>query len=180
MQTPPGCRPPWMEAPPLDADPCWMQTPPWMQAPVDVDPWMQNPGSCDLWCMLGSVPSPPVNRMTHWCKTLPCPKRCLRAVTRKRPVGCVPPACRIVYFSSYQMSALVDILKWISLNRFPVLPTKMSLAVRVGLGGGFCTVKSHVGRGGSLYGEVQCIMCNGHMGPPVNRQTGTTENITFP
>ena len=34
---------------------------------------------------------------------------------------------------------------------------------------------------GSLCGEVQCIMGNGQMGPPppVNRQTHTTENITF-
>ena len=59
------------------------------------------------------------------------------------------------------------------------LDHQLSLAVRVGLGvGDSCTMKSHVG--GSLYGEVQCVMCNGHMGPPVNRQTHTTENITFP
>ena len=32
----------------------------------------------------------------------------------------------------------------------------------------------------SLYGEVQCIMGNGHMGLLVNRQADTTENITFP
>ena len=30
-----------------------------------------------------------------------------------------------------------------------------------------------------LYGEVQCIIGNGHMGPAVNRLTVTSENITF-
>ena len=48
-------------------------------------------------------------------------------------------------------------------------------------GGGHCTVKSNLnkfghfqGWGVSLYSEVQCIMGNGHMGPPshpVDRQT---------
>ena len=34
---------------------------------------------------------------------------------------------------------------------------------------------------GCLYSEVKCIMGNGHMvPPPVDRQTGTTKNITFP
>ena len=43
-----------------------------------------------------------------------------------------------------------------------------------GFGGG-------VGLGeGSLCCEVQCIMGNGNMGPPVNRMTDMTENITFP
>ena len=32
---------------------------------------------------------------------------------------------------------------------------------------------------GRLYSEVQCIMGNGHIGPPCG-QTQTTENITFP
>ena len=37
------------------------------------------------------------------------------------------------------------------------------------------------GREGALYSEVQCIMVNGHMGTfCVNRQTDTSENITFP
>ena len=39
-----------------------------------------------------------------------------------------------------------------------------------------------VGVGGSLFGEVQCIMGNGQVGPtpPVlNRMTNTTKNITF-
>ena len=43
-------------------------------------------------------------------------------------------------------------------------------------------VRSHV-QGGSLYGELQCITGNGHMGTDVpSRQTHThtTENITFP
>ena len=31
---------------------------------------------------IGQTPSPPVNRMTHRCKTLPCPRLRLRAVTR--------------------------------------------------------------------------------------------------
>ena len=35
--------------------------------------------------------------------------------------------------------------------------------------------------GGSLYGQVQCIMGNGHMGPPPpNRMIDMIENITFP
>ena len=34
---------------------------------------------------------------------------------------------------------------------------------------------------GCLYSEVKCIMGNGHMvPPPVDRQTDTTKNITFP
>ena len=36
------------------------------------------------------------------------------------------------------------------------------------------------GRVGESYDEVQCIMSNGHMGPPVNKQTDMSENITFP
>ena len=32
---------------------------------------------------------------------------------------------------------------------------------------------------GSLYGEVQCNMANGHIGTPCE-ETDTTENITFP
>ena len=36
-------------------------------------------------------------------------------------------------------------------------------------------------RGKSLYGEVQGIVSNGHMGhPPVDKHTDTTENTTFP
>ena len=31
-----------------------------------------------------------------------------------------------------------------------------------------------------MYGEFQCIMGNGHMGPPLNKMTHTIENITFP
>ena len=31
-----------------------------------------------------------------------------------------------------------------------------------------------------LYGVLQCIMGNGHMGSPLNRMTATAENITFP
>ena len=34
--------------------------------------------------------------------------------------------------------------------------------------------------GGSMYGEVQCIMVLVITHIPVNRQTHTTENITFP
>ena len=33
---------------------------------------------------------------------------------------------------------------------------------------------------GSLYDEVQGIICNGHMGSHPCGQTNTTENITFP
>ena len=33
--------------------------------------------------------------------------------------------------------------------------------------------------GGSLYGDVHCIMGNGNMGCPLNRQTHTTENINL-
>ena len=50
-----------------DRDPTPRQRPPWTEIPV--------PGQ-----------SPPVNRMTHRCKTLPCPKLRLRAV---RKVGTV-------------------------------------------------------------------------------------------
>ena len=34
----------------------------------------------------------------------------------------------------------------------------------------------------ALYGQFQCIMCNGHMETPLplNRQIDTSENITFP
>ena len=41
-------------------------------------------------------------------------------------------------------------------------------------------------RGRALYGDVQCIIGNGHMDHPLasslqnERQTDTTENITFP
>ena len=35
-------------------------------------------------------------------------------------------------------------------------------------------------RGGALCSEVQCIMGNGIMMTPINRQTDMTENITFP
>ena len=31
-----------------------------------------------------------------------------------------------------------------------------------------------------VYSKFQCIMGNGHMGPPVDRHTHTGENITFP
>ena len=34
--------------------------------------------------------------------------------------------------------------------------------------------------GGFLYSEYQCIIGDSHIAPPVNRQTHTTENITFP
>ena len=55
----------------------------------------------------------------------------------------------------------------------------------LGRGAGF------TGLGGrDLYSKIQClegvwepvqwVMGNGHMAPPVNRQTDTTENITFP
>ena len=33
---------------------------------------------------------------------------------------------------------------------------------------------------GSLYGEIQCIMSNGLLGPLVDRHRDPTENITFP
>ena len=39
-----------------------------------------------------------------------------------------------------------------------------------------------MGREGSLYNEVQCIMGNGHKGAPtptVNSEMDTTQNITF-
>ena len=35
-------------------------------------------------------------------------------------------------------------------------------------------------RDGGLYSEVECIMGNGHMVTPVDRQTHIRENITFP
>ena len=73
-----------------------------------------------------------------------------------------------------------------------------SLGHQMSLEGGLCTVRFHVWRwvcvqwglvseqagaseGGFLYSEVQCIMVNGHMGPPPLpfEETDTTENITF-
>ena len=48
--------------------------------------------------------------------------------------------------------------------------------------GGQCTLRFHV-QGGSLFGEVQCIMGNGRITPPPSCTewlTDTTENITFP
>ena len=43
-----------------------------------------------------------------------------------------------------------------------------------------CPDWSGMGGGGSLYGEVQWIMNNGHMGNPLNRMTDITEDTTFP
>ena len=37
-----------------------------------------------------------------------------------------------------------------------------------------------MGGTGGLYGVVQCIMGNDHMGSPLYRQMHMTENITFP
>ena len=56
---------------------------------------------------------------------------------------------------------------------------QMSLAVGLGPGGPRGTGEAGAGR---LYSEVQCIMGNGYMGtlPSVDRQTHTSENITFP
>ena len=48
---------------------------------------------------------------------------------------------------------------------------------------GGAAAKAGTGGKGSLYGEVQCIMANGYMGPPRGQNewlTDTTENITFP
>ena len=44
-------------------------------------------------------------------------------------------------------------------------------------------VQEGVGGGGSLYGEVQCIIRNGHMATHhmwIDKETDTTENINFP
>ena len=57
-----------------------------------------------------------------------------------------------------------------------------------GMGLGLVGHVSDVQRGGPwlgpgiLYSEALCIMSNCHMGPhpPMNRQTDTSENITFP
>ena len=57
-----------------------------------------------------------------------------------------------------------------------------------GEGAGPCTEEDHSPvkreqgpvRGGRLYSEVQCIMGNGHMGPPIPLLTDMTLNITFP
>ena len=82
------------------------------------------------------------------------------------------------YFNSHQMSALVrgEGLQVNSLQSWsPDVITRMG-------GDGVSTVRSHVQGVGALYSEVQCIMGNGHMGhlPGQNdRQTDTTENITF-
>ena len=61
----------------------------------------------------------------------------------------------------------------------------MSGRVPVEEGAGPCTVRSklnkfeHIWVRGSMYGEVQCIMGNSHIGSaPLNRQTHSTGNIT--
>ena len=60
------------------------------------------------------------------------------------------------------------------------LPTVgASVATRCQYWGGALLVGGQ-GQQWSLAGEVQCIIGNGHMGPPPNIMTNTTENITFP
>ena len=50
-------------------------------------------------------------------------------------------------------------------------------------GGGPSTMRSKLNKfehvWGSVYSDVQCIMGNGHMGPPSGGQTYTAENISF-
>ena len=106
-----------------------------------------------------------------------------RGIANKIPGRCVPPLAKRTFFSSNQMSALVGgFLKWTSLNGSPVLTVicqhwwgKGALYSGIPcLEGDFpWAVRSHV-RGGwagpraegrSMYGEMQCIMCNAHMGP---------------
>ena len=44
---------------------------------------------------------------------------------RPIPVGCLPPACtNCACFNSHQMSALVGVLKWTSLNRSPLIVSR--------------------------------------------------------
>ena len=67
----------------------------------------------------------------------------------------------------------VDGLKWTSLKRILVLATRYHQC-GWGWDQGHPCWKEWVGcRGESLYSEVQCIMVNDYMGPPLDRQTDT-------
>ena len=103
-------------------------------------------------------------------------------------IACLPTVHASV---CHQMSVLVMemcSLKWTSLNRFPVMATKVSLVgeegraeeshvwcLRVGTGEGLMSyVQGGQGWGGILYSEVQCIMGNGHKGSPHGQNDGQT------
>ena len=70
------------------------------------------------------------------------------------------PLAHKMCFSSYQMSVpMLGILKWTSLNRYPVMVTSRGSGMELGPWRP-CTVRSHFQIGG-----VQCIIGNGHTGP---------------
>ena len=70
-------------------------------------------------------------------------------------VGCEPPAC--------QPYVIQDP---------PDVSTRVSLYEESQGFGSLCNKFDYVW-GSSLYGDVQCVMGNGHMGPLVNRQRNT-------
>ena len=79
------------------------------------------------------------------------------------------------------------------MNRSPVLATKCH---RFWGGGNPCTVVSHIQKewvgprsmysevpfrsGGSMYGEIQCIMGDSHVGPPCGQNDGEMQLKTLP
>ena len=118
-------------------------------------PWMQILWSCDLWCMLGSHPPPPP--WTEWLtgvKTLLCPKLRLQVV------------------KNASMATTCTVRGGPRVKKFEQVFSdghKMSQA------------RGPVSGVGTLYSEIQCIMSNGHMGPPpLNRMTDTCDNNTYP
>ena len=106
--------------------------------------------------------------------------------TRNIPAGCLPPA-RPLWIASHQVSARVggggyrSCIRfsreqvWTGIQSRPQDVTSKGGTLHRGWGRGRTPF-----RGGPLQSEVQCIVGNGHMGPPlVNRQTNVTENITL-
>ena len=118
----------------------------------------------------GCVPGPmgvpaqalPPWGQTHMCKNITFTNFVCRQQQESISVGCQLPACQ----------------QW-------TIHAGKARYLHLGVGGGPQEEErvpfEHV-RGRSMYGEVQCIMANGHMGPPhpPDRQTDITENITFP
>ena len=103
---------------------------------------------------------------------------CLQAVTtttRKHPsmmhTTCLPTVHALVATRCQYLGGSSSDQVWTGLRSW--LPDVT--------GGCPYTVRSHVQREcwgwGSLYGELQCITANGHMGEPPCRQTDTIENI---
>ena len=99
--------------------------------------------------------------LTHaYENILPCPKLRLQAVTSKHSIRARTIRLLTIHtcFSSHQMSAPDEVLKWTSLNRSQSWPPDVTTR-------GPCTVKSMTrggrgldqGHGGSFHGEVPCL-----------------------